>query len=48
MEIICIAKKNKDLMEQLEVITKERDVLKDQHMSKDEELTQSKAREVEL
>lgn len=48
VETICMAKKNKNLKEQLEAITKEKYILKEELRSKEEELTQSKDKVQEL
>lgn len=48
METIYIAKKNKEIKEQQEAITKENDVLKRELRSMDGELTQAKAKAKEL
>lgn len=48
VEIICMVKKSKEYKEQLEVISKEKDVLEEKLRRKEVELTQSKEREKEL
>lgn len=48
METIYIAKKNKEIKEQQEAITKENDVLKRELRSKDGELNQAKSKAKEL
>lgn len=48
VETICMVKKSKEYKEQLEVISKEKDVLEEKFRKKEVELTQSKEREEEL